>query len=122
MYATYQENIVSMPKRSVWRTIRKGVESTITQFQSKAAHPAFQELKRQRNLARIPQPALVEKTAPVVAAPNPMPNPDPAWTLVLSDTDNDIQISLDTLCLAGLKTAVGGPYWKICRLFTPGIG
>jgi UDP-2,3-diacylglucosamine pyrophosphatase LpxH len=104
MSSTYAPHIFSVQPQagnhdsSVWGKIRSGVQSTILQFQEKASHPAFLELKRQRDQNNLLQPTFPQ----AIKDPEPVQDKNPEWTLVLSDTDNDIQTTLYTLWLTGL--------------------
>jgi hypothetical protein len=91
---------------TLWGALRSGVISTLNQFQSKACHPAFTELKRQRD-AHNARPTMATKTEspqpPITEQQQTDPPKQPLkWTLVLSDTDNDIETTLYTLWLTGL--------------------
>ncbi|MBF0445335.1 MAG: metallophosphoesterase [Magnetococcales bacterium] len=96
---------LSKPKSlqpSFWDKVHKGIQATIDQYQNRVAHPVLLEIK-ENNSCNISQSHV---DFPVDVEEPPL-QASPEWSLVLSDTDNDIQTTIYALWLTGLCDEYG---------------
>ncbi|MBF0380112.1 MAG: metallophosphoesterase [Magnetococcales bacterium] len=98
----------SKPKNmspTFWSKVHRGIKATIDQYQTRVDHPVFLEIRESNSQKTIQTHADLSTD---VKKPSPQPKPD--WTLVISDTDNDIQTTIYSLWLTGLCDQYGN--WK----------
>ncbi|MBF0185391.1 MAG: metallophosphoesterase [Magnetococcales bacterium] len=86
---------------TIWERIRMGFQDALQQLWQKPSPPQDEEQPPPAPSAPLATEALPVVTEEIVAQAESMPE-SYRWTLILSDTDNDLRTVMQTLWLAGL--------------------